>query len=387
MAITPPDRSSALFADSGIKLGLFGVNVNAAGALSRLPSRHEIDWGQNVALVQQAEKAGFEAAIPFSRWRGFEGDTNPWGRSYESYTWAAALAALTSKITLFATSHSLTVSPVMAAKQIATIDHVSSGRIGLNVVAGWFEKELRMFSAQQLDHDERYAYAEEWLYVVTELWQRNGVDHRGQFLTVEDGYMEPKPVQDPRPPIMNAAFSPRGHRFAAEYADIAFVSAFNAESAGKQAAGIRSQAAEFGREVQVWVATSVVCADTDAEAAGLIEHYQTHQADQPAVENAINWTMGAGMGGEQRQALGAALASTMAGYPLVGSADTIASEIGTLAEVGIDGICQTFMNYEEGLPRFVDEVLPILERDGISRARGATVTTESFSADETGVFA
>ena len=73
-------------------------------------------------LISLIEDAGFEAAIPFSRWRGFEGRTNPWGSSFDPYAWASALAALTSRIMIFATSHCLTVSPVMAAKQIATID-------------------------------------------------------------------------------------------------------------------------------------------------------------------------------------------------------------------------------------------------------------------------
>jgi hypothetical protein len=55
-----------------MKLGIFGLNVSAAGGLTKDPSRHELDWDQNVRLVQQAERAGFEAAIPFARWRGFE---------------------------------------------------------------------------------------------------------------------------------------------------------------------------------------------------------------------------------------------------------------------------------------------------------------------------
>ena len=97
------DRRGPLFADTGMKLGIFGFNVSSGGGLSKSPTRYEIDWEQNVRLAQRAEAAGFEAAIPFSRWRGFEGETNPWGRSFETYTWAAGLAARTSRITVFAT--------------------------------------------------------------------------------------------------------------------------------------------------------------------------------------------------------------------------------------------------------------------------------------------
>lgn len=147
---------------------------------------------------------------------------------------------------------------------------MSHGRVGLNEVAGWFEKELRMFSSHTLNHDECYAYAEEWLDVVLGLWTKQGeIEHRGRWLEVEKGYLQPKPLQNPRPPVMNAAFSPRGHRFATQYADIAFVSAFDPAGAARKAAEIRRPAEECGRELHVWMA-GVICADTEQEAAALV---------------------------------------------------------------------------------------------------------------------
>lgn len=366
----PRTTAGPLFADTGLKLGVFGLNVTSAGAVTASPDRHEIDWDQNVRLVQMAEQAGFEAAIPFSRWRGFEGRTNPWGQSFDPYTWAAALAALTSRITLFATSHCLTVSPVMAAKQIATIDAISHGRVGLNVVAGWFAKELAMFGVQALDHDARYAYSEEWLDVVLRLWDGDeDFDHRGTWLSVENGYSRPGPVQFPHPPIMNAAFSPRGHRLAARYADLSFVSAFDAAGARAKVDEIRRVAAGFGREQSAWMAASVVCADTDHEAQALLARWSDLDADEVAVRNAIDWTMGGtNMPDEQHRQLAQALATTMAGYPLVGTPDRIAGQLAELSAAGVDGVALTWMNYENGLPRFIDEVLPILEHDHIRHA-------------------
>lgn len=370
------DRRMPLFADTGIKLGVFGLNVSSAGALSRSPKRHEIDWDQNVRLVQMAEEAGFEAAVPYARWRGFEGESNPWGQSFEPYCWAAGLAAKTSRITIFTTSHCLTVSPVMAAKEIATIDHISHGRVCLNVVAGWFEKELRMFDAQALDHDERYEYAEEWLDVVLRLWTREEeIDHHGRWLTVENGYLQPKPCQDPRPPVMNAAFSPRGHRFAAQYADIAFVSAFDPQSAGRQAAEIRRMASEFGRDLQVWMAAAVICAESERAVVSLVDEYQ-EQADDDAIRNCLDWTMGGTrMPDEQRRQLAQSMATTFGSYPLVGSPARIAEQVAALSAAGIDGLCLTWMNYDEGLPYFISEVMPLLERDGV-RSRGGKAEYE-----------
>jgi dimethylsulfone monooxygenase len=367
---TPRCTTGPLFADTGLKLGVFGLNVDSAGAVTRSPDRHEIDWDQNVRLVQMAEQAGFEAAIPYSRWRGFEGASNPWGRSFDPYTWAAALAALTSRIVLFTTSHCLTVSPLVAAKQIATIDAISRGRVGLNVVAGWFEKELRMFGVENLDHDARYGYSEEWLDIVLRLWEGGeDFDYDGQWLTIAHGYSRPGPTQLPHPPLMNAAFSTRGHQLAARYADLSFVSAFDPDGVATTVADIRGIATEFGREQCVWIAASLVCADTDAEAQALVRRWSDVDADDVAVRNAIDWTMGGThMPEEQHRQLARAVASTMAGYPLVGAPARIAEQLAALQQAGIDGVALTMMNYDTGIPRFINDILPILEREGVRRA-------------------
>nr|WP_312867471.1 LLM class flavin-dependent oxidoreductase [Amycolatopsis pithecellobii] len=365
------DRRGPLFTGPDLKLGIFGFNVSAGGGLSKSPSRYEIDWHDNVRLARKAEEAGFEAAIPFSRWRGFEGETNPWGRSFETYTWAAGIAASTSRIVVFSTSHSLTVSPVVAAKQLTTVDHIADGRAGLNVVAGWFEKELKMFGAGKLEHDERYDYLEEWMDVVCRLWSDDDeFDYVGKFVRVDGGYQQPKPLQAPRPPVMNAAFSPRGHQFAARYADIAFVSARDVDGARSKAAEIRALAESYGRELQVWMSASVVLGETDREAEELVSRYVS-EADEQAVRNCIEWTMGgARMPPEARRQLSRSVAATP-GLPLVGSASRIAEQIGALREAGIDGLALTWIDYPSGLDAFVEQVMPELERQGIRRKPAA----------------
>lgn len=357
-----------LYSQPGIKLGLFGVNVSAAGGFTKSPDRHEIDWAQNVSLVQRAEAAGFEAAIPFSRWRGFEGETNPWGESYETYTWAAGIAAQTSRICVFATSQSLTMPPALAAKQLATVDHISGGRVGLNVVAGWSAREMRMFSPLALEHDERYDYLQEWMEVVYALWGEDGFDYSGRWLTVPEGYQQPKPLQRPRPPVMNAAFSPRGHRFAAQYVDIAFVNVADAEAARTKAAAIRDMAAVHDRELQVWVTAACICADTDKDALDRMLSYR-EQADTEAVRNFFDWSMGGavGMPPEVRAANERSAASGF-GYQLVGSPETVAERIAEVHDAGIDGLAITWMNFDEGVDRFAAEVMPLLEKNGV-RAR------------------
>ena len=355
-------RTGPLFGPNKLKLGIFGLNVSSAGALTTAKDRHEIEWDQNVRLVQAAEAAGFEAAVPFARWRGFEGLSNPCGNSFESFTWAAGIGAVTSKIAVFSTSNVMTISPVMAAKQLTTIDHISHGRAVLNVVSGWFEKELRMFGVADLGHDERYAYAAEWMEILLRLWtQNNSFDFQGDFLQVLEGYQQPKSVQVPRPPVMNAAFSPVGHKFAARWADIAFVSpdGANPESARQKVSALRDLAAELGRELQIWVSASVTCAPTEQGARRELARYIETEGDSAARDNVINWTMGgARIPEERRKTVGS-------GYPLIGSPEQVAEQMAALSGAGVDGLCLTWVNYEHGFPFFASEVLPRLAQAGV----------------------
>ncbi len=362
------DRTGPLFGPNPLKLGVFGLNVSSAGGITAAGDRHEIDWAQNVRLTRQAEDAGFEATVPFARWRGFEGATNPWGQSFETYTWAAGLAAASSRIAVFSTSHVLTVSPILAAKQLSTIDHISSGRAALNTVSGWFQKELAMFGVGDLDHDARYAYAEEWMEILIRLWtQSETFDYAGRFFNIRDAYQQPKSIQTPRPPVMNAGYSPVGNDFAARWADIAFIApdTGNIANAKAKVGAMRQLAAGYGRTIQVWMTASVLCAETEAAAQAEVSRYTDEQGDPVARANAVLWTMsGAQMPAERREAQARKTAVGL-GYPLVGTAKQIAESMTQLSEVGVDGLCMTWVNYERGLQQFVDDILPLLERSGL----------------------
>ena len=187
-----------------LKLGVFGLNVSSGCAMTSAPDTLRIEWAESLRIARAAEAAGIEALVPVARWRGFGGATNFNHRSFETLTWAAGLAAATERIGIFATVHVPTVHPVRAAKEIATIDHISGGRFALNIVAGWNEPEIRMFGVSQREHDRRYAYADEFTALLKRLWTENDFDFAGDFFNVPGAYSEPKPVQRPWPLIMSA---------------------------------------------------------------------------------------------------------------------------------------------------------------------------------------
>src|SRR5690348_610862 len=174
--------TNVLFNDNRLKLGVFGLNVSNGCAATTAEGHLQPTWQNNLDIAVMADRAGIEALVPVARWKGFGGPTDFNGTCFETFTWAAGLAALTDHAAVFSTAHVPTVHPIMAAKQCTTVDHISGGRFGLNVVCGWFAPELAMFGAPVMEHDTAYEYAAEWLDVVRALWTTEGeFDHEGRF--------------------------------------------------------------------------------------------------------------------------------------------------------------------------------------------------------------
>jgi dimethylsulfone monooxygenase len=90
-----------------------------------------------------ADQAGIEFMLPIGRWKGYGGDTDYQGQTFETVTWAAGLLAATERLTVFGTVHAPLIPPLIAAKEFVTADHIGAGRFGLNVVCGWNEANSR----------------------------------------------------------------------------------------------------------------------------------------------------------------------------------------------------------------------------------------------------
>src|SRR5580658_5912099 len=163
-------------------------------------------WKQNLAAAVAADEVGMDFVMSMGKWRGFGGVTNHWGVQMESLTMMAGIAAATKKVKLWATIHPLLQNPAVAAKMITTLDHISGGRAGLNIVAGAYKDEFDQMGAwnEALDHDERYELAEEWTAIVKRLWSEPAVDFNGRYFTMKDCVSDPKPLSKPRPDLICA---------------------------------------------------------------------------------------------------------------------------------------------------------------------------------------
>lgn len=361
-----------LYNDNRLKLGIFGIN-GKGGAQTLVPEAYRPSWPAAVKVAQMADRAGFEAIVGYARWKAYMAakPDHPSGVVFDSFTFAAGLAQVTSYSTLFATSHAPTVHPITCAKQCVTVDHMSSGRFALNVVGGWNKHELDMFGAPLREHDQRYDQLQEWLTVMKRLWsEAEEFDFEGDFYKVVRASSRPQPFQTPHPPIMNAGGSPRGMRFACEHADICFVilQDEDPEACARQIAEYKNTARnEFGREVQVWTYCPVVLRDTQAEADAYLHHYAVEMEDKESVDA---WSAGLAaqtkiVAPEKLQAFRKRFAAGVGGNILVGDADRVADQMHALADAGLDGVLCTFVDFVDGLTRFERDLMPLLEARGL----------------------
>ncbi|HLH24789.1 MAG TPA: LLM class flavin-dependent oxidoreductase [Chloroflexota bacterium] len=374
MAVEQADTRRAtnpLFNDNRMKLGVFGANVSNGCAITLAEGRLETSWPNTKRIATLADRAGLEAMVPVARWKGFGGPTNFNGACFETYTWAAGVAGVTEHTGVFSTSHVPTVHPIMAAKQGTTIDHISNGRFALNVVCGWFQPELEMFGAPIMEHDTRYEYAAEWLEVVKRLWTaEDEFDYEGRFFRIQKGFHQPKPIQKPFPPIMNAGGSATGRRFAAKYADMAFVvlQRHDYDGVKAQVDALRNLARdEFRREVQVWSSAYVVCRPTEQEATDYLNYYVRERGDWEAVET-LTRVMGIQaetLPPEAMEAFKFHFIAGWGGYPLVGTPEQIVDKLAGLARAGMNGVVLSWVNYEAELQQWIAEVLPLMEQAGL----------------------
>ena len=350
----------------GFKIGVFSANADGGLAITTVPERWGASWDDNARVATVADDAGLDFLLPIARWKGFGGRTKAREHSFETFTWAAALAAITKRIALFATVHVPLLHPLYAAKALATLDHVSGGRAGLNIVCGWNPAEFAMFGVERDEHP--YARAHEWLDVIERAYASEApFDHHGADYRLDGVVSRPRSVQSPRPLIMNAAFGDAGRDFAAKRCDVLFSTFTDLADGARHVADLRSRSEGVGRNVGVFTVCHVVCRQDQAEAETYYRHYARDRADHEAVQAHLEGKRR--HSGSHDAAAYERHAMRFAGgagtYPLVGTPDHVADELERIAGKGYLGAGLSFVNYAEELPTFCAEVLPRLAERGL----------------------
>src|ERR1700758_3430346 len=124
-----------------MKIGVFIPIGNNGWLISTTSSQYRPSFDLNREIVQRAERYGLEFALSMIKLRGFGGDSEFWDYNLESFTLMAGLAAVTHRIRLFASVAVLTIPPPIVARMAVTIDSISGGRFGVNIVSGWHAAE------------------------------------------------------------------------------------------------------------------------------------------------------------------------------------------------------------------------------------------------------
>jgi alkanesulfonate monooxygenase SsuD/methylene tetrahydromethanopterin reductase-like flavin-dependent oxidoreductase (luciferase family) len=348
------------------KLGVFSANSDGGLTLTKVPERWTATWPDVLATVRMAEHYGYEFFLPIARWRGFGGETDSREWSFETFTFAAALATATEKIAIFSTVHVPMVHPVFAAKALTTIDHASNGRAGLNIVCGWNPEEFQMFGLTVVE--ERYAQGLEWFEIISKIYASDKpFDYAGKYYSLKQVRGLPKPVQQPRPVTLTAAFSPPGRAFAAKAADFLFTTFVEIEDGRSHVEDMTARAAKEGREVGVFTTCHVVCRPTQQEAEEYYEHYTNTMGDHVAIDHYMGLkSKNSGSHDPEAYRLHRRRFAGGAGsYALVGTPRKIADELIRMAEVGFAGTTVSFVNFREELPYFSETVLPLLRQAGL----------------------
>jgi dimethylsulfone monooxygenase len=367
--MTATQKPNPLFNDNKMKIGIIGMNCSHGSTITTAENAWEMNWPDTREVAVMADQAGFEVLLPVARWKGYGGPTNFNNRTFETFTWASAVAAATDYSCIFSTAHVPLVHPVTAAKQCATIDHISGGRFAFNIVCGWFRNEFEMFAADWRQHDVRYEYAAEWLEFVQRIWREDkAFDFDGEYFTARQVWSEPKPIQTPSLPIMNAGGSPAGQKFAATHADMNFVilKEREMESGKAQIDSLKSMAHEMGRNVQSWIHVYVVCRDTEKEAKDYLDYYVREKGDYEAVNNLLEiFEMNSEtLPPEVLEQFRFHFIAGHGGYPLIGTPEQIVDEMDKLIQIGVDGILISWVDYKTEAKQWIDEVLPLMEQAG-----------------------
>ena len=245
-------------------------------------------WEYVKTLAQQSERWGYDLTlIAELNLNDIKGTRAP---SLDAWSTAAALAAVTSTLELMVAVRPTFHEPALLAKQAANIDHVSRGRISLNVVSSWWADEAKQYGVRFDQHDDRYARTREWLHVIDGMWREPRFSYAGRYYQIENAILEPKPLSRPRPTIYAGGESEAAKTLIAQQAD-AYV--MHGDDPARIAAKIEDMSARRARTGQVPLAFGVagytIVRDSEEAARAELRRITDVKQSAAGYENYQQW--------------------------------------------------------------------------------------------------
>lgn len=359
-----------------IKFAYWVPNVSGGLVISSIEQRTSWTIDYNKQLARIAEKAGFDYALSQIRF------TAGYGAEYqhESVSFSHALLEATETLKVIAAVLPGPWTPSVFAKQISTINHLTNGRIAVNVVSGWFRGEFQAIGEPWLDHDERYRRSEEFIRALRGIWTQDKFTFAGDFYRFRDFSLKPKPI-DPQPEIFQGGSSRAARDMAARVSDWYFTNGNTPGEIAKQVADIRKKAAETGHKVKIGVNAFAVARESEAEAKAVVQEI-VDKAIPDAVNAFGHEVKNAGLASPEREGNWAKstfndLVQYNDGFRsnLIGTPQQIAERILEFKDAGADLILLAFLHFQEEVAFFGERVLPLV-RELEARRAAARVAAE-----------
>jgi dimethylsulfone monooxygenase len=346
-----------------IKFAYWVPNVSGGLVISKIEQRTSWDIGYNTKLAQIAEANGFDYALSQIRF------TAGYGAEFqhESISFSQALLAATKKLKVIAAVLPGPWHPALLAKQIATISHLSEGRVAVNIVSGWFRGEFAAIGEPWLDHDERYRRSEEFIRAIRGIWSQDNFTLRGDFYRFNDYSLKPKPL-DPLPEIFQGGSSRAARDMASRVSDWYFTNGNSVDEIKKQVDDIRAKAKANGHQVKIGVNAFAVARETEREARETVNEIIA-KADPEAVNAFGHEVKNAGKASPEGQGNWAQstfqdLVQYNDGFKtdLIGTPRQIAERIVALKNVGVDLVLLGFLHFQEEVEFFGQRVIPLVRQ-------------------------
>jgi dimethylsulfone monooxygenase len=349
-------------ADDPIKFAYWVPNVSGGLVISKIEQRTDWSLDYNVRLAQLAEKSGFDYALSQIRF------TAGYGAEYqhESVSFSQALLQATTKLKVLAAILPGPWNPAVVAKQLSTIDHISNGRVAINVVSGWFKGEFQAIGEPWLEHDERYRRSEEFIRCLKGIWTQDNFTFAGDFYRFRNYSLKPKPVQQPHPEIFQGGSSRAARDMASRVSDWYFTNGNTVEGIKAQIDDIKAKAAKEGHSVKVGVNAFIIARDTEDEAKRVLNDI-LRNADPEAVNAFGHEVKQAGKASPEGEGNWAKstfedLVQYNDGFKtnLIGTPQQIAERIVAYKQAGADLILIGFLHFLEDVDYFGKHILPLV---------------------------
>ncbi len=248
-------------------------------------------WPYVKRLAQRSEELGFDltllAELNLNDIKGVEAP------ALDAWSTAAALAAVTEKLELMVAVRPTFHQPALLAKQAANIDHISGGRLTLNVVSSWWADEAKMYGVHFEQHDDRYARTSEWLDVVDGVWSQNRFSYAGNYYRVDNNVLEPKPVSQPRPTLYAGGESEAAKNLIAQKCDAYLMHGDPPERIAVKVADLKERRERFGLPpMKFGVAGYAIVRDTEDEVQAELSRITDVKQSAAGYENYQQWLSG-----------------------------------------------------------------------------------------------